>query len=107
MNRAHPILLSAGLAAVAFAAYGADPGFKALLPADSASAFKLSANADDYAKMSTAAVIGRTFSNALRIEVTKKPQRTADVQISAPVDAAMATGDVLLVSFWMRSGAAG
>ena len=27
--------------------------------------------------------------------------------VSAPVDAAMASGDVLLVSFWMRSGAAG
>ena len=107
MNRVHTILLSGGLVAAAFAAYGADPGTRALLPADSASAFKLSANAGEYAKMSTAAVIGRPFSNALRIEVTKKPQRTADVQISAPVDAAMATGDVLLVSFWMRSGAAG
>jgi GH35 family endo-1,4-beta-xylanase len=107
MSRVRTILLSAGLAALACAAHAADAGATALLPADSASAFKLSANAGDYAKMSTAAVTGQPFKSALRIEVTKKPQRTADVQISAPVDAAMASGDVLLVSFWMRSGTAG
>jgi len=35
--------------------------------------------------------------------VTKKPQRSTDVQISAPIDGPAASGDVLLVSFWMRS----
>jgi len=64
------MLLSAGLAALVCAAYGADTGATSLLPADSASAFKLSANAGDYAKMSTAAVTGQSFKSALRIEVT-------------------------------------
>ena len=92
MNRVRTILLSAGLAALASSAYGASPGAAALLPADSAAAFKLSGNAGEFAKMSTAAVAGQPFKSALRIEVAKKPQRS---------------GDVLLVSFWMRSGAAG
>ena len=71
MNRIRTILLSAGLAAMACVAYGA-AGATALLPADSASAFKLSANAGDYAKMSTAAVTGQPFANALRIEVCQE-----------------------------------
>ena len=103
MNRARMILPIAGLAALACAAYGADSGATSLLPADSASAFKLSATAGDYAKMSTEAVRGQAFSSAVRIEVTKKPQRSTDVQISAPIDGPAASGDVLLVSFWMRS----
>ena len=104
MTRIRTILLTAGLTGLACAAYAADTGATALLPADSASAFKLGASAADYAKMSTAAVTGQPFKNALRIEVTKKPQRSGDVTLSAPVDAAMATGDVLLVTFYMRSG---
>lgn len=107
MSRKSTILLSAGLAAFACAAYGADAGATALLPADSASVFKLSNAAGDFAKMSTAPVTGQPFANALRIEVSKKPTRATDVQIAAPVDAAVANGDVLLVSFWMRSGASG
>jgi GH35 family endo-1,4-beta-xylanase len=107
MKRVRTILLSAGIAALSFAAQAADTGGVALLPADSAPAFKLSANAGEYAKMSTAAVTGQTFKTALRVEVAKKPQRTNDVQIAVPVDAAAASGDVLLVSFWIRSGAAG
>ena len=74
-----------------------------LLPGDSAAAFRLNGTAGEFAKMSTAAVTGQPFSNALRINVTKTPQRPADVQIAAPVDAAMAAGDVLMVSFWLRS----
>jgi GH35 family endo-1,4-beta-xylanase len=107
MNRVRTILLSAGLAALASAAYGAGPGAAALLPADSAAAFKLSGNAGEFAKMSTAAVSGQPFKSALRIEVARKPQRSGDVQIAAPVDGIVVSGDVLLVSFWMRSGAAG
>jgi GH35 family endo-1,4-beta-xylanase len=101
------MILSVGLAALACAARGAETGAKSLLPADSASAFRLSANAGEFAKMSTEEVKGQPFSKALRIEVTKKPQRPQDAQIATPVDAAMASGDVLMVSFWMRSGTAG
>lgn len=93
------IFLSALLACTV---YGADGG-TALLPADSASAFKLSSNAGEFAKMSSVAVTGQPFSTALRVEVAKKPPRAADVQIAAPVDGAVASGDVLVVSFWMRS----
>jgi endo-1,4-beta-xylanase len=107
MSQVRTMILSVGLAALACAAHGAETGAKALLPADSASAFRLNANAGEFAKMSTAAVTGQPFSKALRIEVTRKPQRPEDVQIVAPVDAAMASGDVLMVSFWMRSGTAG
>jgi endo-1,4-beta-xylanase len=101
------MFLSAGLAVFLSAANGADAGATALLPADSASAFKLSANAGDYAKMSSTPVTGQSFKNAIRIEVSQKPQRSGDVMISTPVDSAMASGDVLLVTFWMRSGAGG
>lgn len=107
MSRVRSILLSAGMTAFACAAHGADAGATALLPADSASAFRLSGSNGEFAKMSTAAVTGQPFSSLLRIEVTRKPQRPGDVQIAAPVDAAMASGDVLLVSFWMRSATPG
>ena len=107
MNRVRTILLGAGFAAISCAAYAADTGATALLPADSASAFKLSSAAGESAKMSTVPVKGQPFSSALRIEVSAKPRRPGDVQISAPAGAATASGDVLMVSFWMRSGAAG
>ena len=103
MNRARITLLTAGFAAICCAAYAADMGGTALLPADSAFAFKLSSAAGEFAKMSTVAVKGQPFSSALRIEVSAKPRRPADVQISAPAGAATAGGDVLMVSFWMRS----
>ena len=105
MSRVYTIAMSAALTALACTAYGADA--TSLLPADSVSTFHLSSSAGEFAKMSTATVTGQPFANALRIEITKRPQRPADVQITTPVDAAMASGDVLLVSFWMRSGAAG
>ena len=101
------ILLCAGWAVLACSASGADDGATALLPADSVSAFKLSDNAGQYATVSTATVTGQQFSKALRVVVTEKPERTSQVQLAAPVDAAMADGDVLLITFWMRSGAAG
>ena len=107
MSRVFTMILSAALAALACAAHGAETGAKSLLPADSASAFRLSASAGEFAKMSTAEVTGQPFLKALRIEVAKEPQRAQDVQIAASVDAAMASGDVLMVSFWMRSGTAG
>ena len=100
------MLLCAGLVLIC-AACGADTGAKALLPSDSLSTFKLSDNADGYATMSTAPAAGQPFSQALRIAVAEKPERTMDVQIAAPVDAALADGDVLLISFWMRSGGEG
>ncbi len=108
MNRLRTIVVSNALMfLVSCTAYGADAGGVALLPADSTSAFRLSPNAGNYAAMSSATVTGQRFQNVLRIRVTTKPPRPGDVILSAPVDAAIATGDVLLVSFWMRSGAAG
>jgi GH35 family endo-1,4-beta-xylanase len=65
----------------------------------------MSANAGEVATIATAAVTGRPFANALRIEVARKPPQSGAVQIVAPVDAAMAVGDVLMLSFWMRSAA--
>ncbi|HXS98145.1 MAG TPA: endo-1,4-beta-xylanase [Candidatus Limnocylindrales bacterium] len=105
MNPRRTILQAmAGALLASCAAYGADAGGTPLLPADSAAIFKLSANAAEYAAMSTASVTGQPFKTALRIQVTRKPQRPAEVTLSAPADAAIAAGDVLLVSFWMRSG---
>ena len=104
MSRVHTVLLTAGLAALTCAAYGADSEGTALLPPNSAYAFKLSDGAGEFAKMTTAAIDGGTFSSSLRVEVTKKPERAAAVRIAAPVDAALASGDVLMLSFWMRSG---
>lgn len=93
-------ILTAALAAMAGAAYGADA--TNLLPADSTALFKLSANAGDAAKLSTAAVSGQPFSNALSIEVSHKLSQ-GEIQVAAPVDAAIAINDVLMISFWMRS----
>ena len=100
MSRIHAVFVGAALAC---AAHAADTVGTALLPAESASAFKLSANAGEFAKMSTVAVTGQPFSSALRIDVSGKPERAGDVQIAAPIDGGAASGDVLLVSFWMRS----
>jgi len=105
MIRVYPALLRGGLAAFACLAYAADTVPAPLLPSDSVRMFRLSANAGEFAKMSTVAVTGQPFSIALRIDVGSKPQRATDVQIAAPVDTALASGDVLMVSFWMRSAA--
>lgn len=107
MSRVRRILRWAGCAATVCAAWGAETGARALLPADSVSVFRLSDSAGEFAKMSPSEVNGQPFSKALRIDVSKKPQRAQIVQIATPVDAAMASGDVLSVSFWMRSGNAG
>jgi endo-1,4-beta-xylanase len=105
-SQARTILLCAGLAAFACAAH-ADSGPIALLPPDSISVFRLSDAAGEFARMSVATVSDQQFQSALRLEVSKKPARPQDVQISAPLTAAVATGNVLLVSFWLRSASPG
>jgi hypothetical protein len=85
MSQARTILPSTGLAAFAYVAYAADTGATALLPADSASVFRLSGSAGEFAKMSAATVTGQPFQSALRLEVSRKPGRSQDVQIAAPV----------------------
>lgn len=104
MIRIHAILMGAALAC---AVQAADTGGTALLPPDAGPSFKLSATAGEFAKMSTVAVTGQPFSSALRIDIATKPQRAADVQIAAPADGTIASGDTLLVSFWMRSAKPG
>jgi endo-1,4-beta-xylanase len=106
MKRISATMLGA-VTALACAAYAAGQAPKSLLPADAAATFKLSEGASAYAKLSTTVATGQAFKSALRIEVTTKPERAQQVTVSAPVDAAIANGDVLMVSFWMRSGAAG
>ena len=106
MNPVRSLLLSGALAALAACAYAADDA-TTLLPANSTSAFQLNKAAADFAKMSPATVTGPGFTTALRIEVAKKPERAADVQIAAPIDATLATGDVLMVSFYLRSAGSG
>jgi endo-1,4-beta-xylanase len=107
MYRVRSFLLSAAmlasLAASAFAAEGAT----ALLPADSLSAIKPSGAAGEFARIANTPVTGQPFKTVLRIEVTKKPERPTDVQISTPIDAATSAGDVLMVSFYMRSAGSG
>ena len=97
-----------GIAAmVTCAAFAAGQGATALLTADAASAFTLNDGAGSYARVSTTPVTGQSFKSALRVEVTSKPQRAQEVTLSTKVDAAIASGDVLMISFWMRSGAPG
>ena len=106
MRRIPTMLL--GVAAVAAcAAFAAGQGATSLMPADAASTFKLNDGAGAYARMSTTPVTGQAFKSALRVEVTAKPQRAQEVTLSTKVDAAVASGDVLMISFWMRSGAPG
>ena len=106
MNRVRSLLLGASLAALAASAFASD-GPTALLAADSGPAFKLSGAAGGSARLTNQPVTGQPFKTALRIEVTKKPERPTDVQISTPIDAAMAAGNVLMVSFYMRSAGSG
>ena len=106
MNRVRSLLLGASMVALAASAFAAD-GPTALLPADSTLAFKLSAAAGESARIANAPVTGQPFKTVLRIEVTKKPERPTDVQISTPIEAAMSAGDVLMVSFYMRSAGSG
>jgi len=105
MKRLQKTLVGGAVAAFAFAfaVRAADDAPLALLPANSGDAFRLSGSAADSAKLSTAAVTSQPFTSALRIEVGKKTQPSGAVQIVAPVDATVASGDVLMVSFWMRS----
>ncbi len=105
--RIRTVLLGAVLMALVCLGYAADSGGTPLLPANASSSFKLGASAGPFARMSTVPVTGQPFPGALHIDVTIKPQRAADVQLTAPVDASMASGDVLLLSLWMRSATTG
>jgi GH35 family endo-1,4-beta-xylanase len=96
------IVTYAGLAALACACHGAESP-KLLLTADSVSAFRLGDQTGEFAKLSTATAAGQQFSTALHVEVSKKPARPAEGQLTAPLESEMASGDVLLLSFWMRS----
>ena len=106
MRRIPTVVLGA-VTVLACAAFAAGQAAKSLLPTDAEAVFKLSDSAGGYARMSTTAVTGQAFKSALRIEVAKKPERAQQVTISTPVDAAIANGDVLMISFWMRSGGPG
>ncbi len=106
MNRVRFLLLGASMAAMAASAIAAD-GPTVLLPPDSTLALKLSGAAGDSARITNAPITGQPFKTVLRVEVTKKPERVTDVQLSTPIDAAMAAGDVLMVSFYMRSAGSG
>ena len=106
MNRVRSLLLGASMAALAASAFAAD-GPTVLLPADSTLALKLSGAAGESARITNAPVTGQPFKTVLRVEVTKKPERPTDVQISTPIEAALSAGDVLMVSFYMRSAGSG
>jgi len=106
MNRVRSFLLGASMAALAASAFAAD-GPTVLLPADSTPTLKLSGAAGESARITNAPVTGQPFKTVLRIEVAKKPERPTDVQISTPIEAAMSAGDVLMVSFYMRSAGNG
>ena len=106
MRRVQTMLL--GVAAVmACAAFAVDQSVQSLLPADAAAAFTLNDGAGGFARVSTTPVTGQSFKSGLRVEVTSKPQRAQEVTLSTRVDAAVASGDVLMISFWMRSAAPG
>jgi hypothetical protein len=92
-------MLLIALTVSACAGHAAAQAVKSLLPAEAAAASRLSEGAGDYARMSTTAVPGQAFKIALRVEVTKKPQRAQQVTVSTPVAAAIAHGDVWMVSF--------
>jgi len=94
------------MAALAVFGFAAD-GPTVLLPADSNLALKLSGAAGESARMTNAPVTGQPFKTVLRVEVTKKPERPTDVQLSTPIEAALSVGDVLMVSFYMRSAGSG
>ncbi len=106
MYRVRSLLLGASMAALAASAFAAE-GPTVLLPSDSTAMLKLSGAAGPSARITNAPVSGQPFQTALRIEVTKKPERPNDVQVSTPIDATMAAGDVLIVSFYMRSAGTG
>ena len=106
MNRVRSLLLGASMAALAASAFAAD-GPTVLLPADSTLALKLSGAAGESARITNAPVTGQPFKTVLRVEVTKKPERPTDIQISTPIEAALSAGDVLMVSFYMRSAGSG
>src|ERR1035441_525187 len=94
MNRVRCLLLGASMAALTASAFAAD-GPTVLLPADSSPAFKLSGAPGESARMTNAPVTGQPFKTVLRVEVTKKPERPTDVQLSTPIEAALSAGDVL------------
>ena len=72
-----------------------------VLPADSTSAFRLNAAADD-AKMEIIRVEGQTFSQAARVQTIKRPEDLWKVQLSARSVADVKKGDVLLGTLWLR-----
>jgi hypothetical protein len=106
MYRVRSLLLGATVASLAASAFAAD-GPTVLLPPDSTAMLKLSGTAGESATITNAPVSGQPFKTVLRIEVAKKPERPNDVQISIPIDGTMAAGDVLMVSFYMRSAGSG
>ena len=113
MNRVRTILLSAGLAAVCLRCIRR----RRRSHGPSAGGLRLRVPVERQRRRVSEDVHGGGNGPAILESVAHRSGQSAasaaraaaprGVQIAAPVDAAMASGDVLMVSFWMRSGAAG
>lgn len=97
------VFIFAALVFFAGNAHADEVSARPLLTANSLDTFTLSPAAGGFAKMSAVTATGQPFPNALRIEVARKPDQASAVQITAPVNASISSGDVLMLSFWMRS----
>src|SRR5258706_11224547 len=47
---------------------------------------------------------GQLFNRALHVRVAQLPDHPYSIQTGAPTTAAIAKGDVLLLTFWIRAG---
>jgi GH35 family endo-1,4-beta-xylanase len=81
--------------------YGEVPGTN-LLPASGVRAFQIGGKAERVA-LSYVDVSGQPFKEALRAEIKERSGNTWDVQVQARVEQAVAAGDVLLATFYLRT----
>src|SRR4051794_16157604 len=98
-----PCLLGAlALAILVQAARAAVPPGEPVL-SNPIESLKLLGGNNGQATSQSVSVQGQPFPKALRVRTAKRPAFAYNIQLSAPTSAAIAKGDVLLLTFWCRA----
>ncbi|MFN0066415.1 MAG: endo-1,4-beta-xylanase [Limisphaerales bacterium] len=78
---------------------------QSLLPANLPAGWNLSRPDASFAARQNVSVAGQPFTQAVRVQTLKRPANPWDVQLSVPAARAVAEGDVIHATFWLRRAA--
>jgi len=99
----HFRLLICTCVAAALLAYEIPDGGRDLVAGEFPDVATLGNSGDPDAAAEVVAVEGRDFARALRVTTTRKPEHPWGVVVHVPTAGAVERGDVVLLSFWMRT----